>query len=356
MQSVEVAGNPPELGVPTFKSSGVSSAHFLKLVEDRRTIGFWSCDIASGKCWPSSGFYRVLGLQPGSPFEISHLSQHVHPDDRVLVEDIWSMIRLGVPVNRDFRIIRSDRTVRWIELRSEIILDQHDQPSRAIGMIFDVTVMHESRQALEDMLDRQKALGALVSMEWRISADGTSLTQSNWHGLTGQNEMQSSGSGWLAAVHPDDQARVAADWARATAANMPYRNNLRIRRADGIYEWFHARAVPITKKGGQAHEWVGILIRTDEVQGQHQSDDALCPTIMPAQIRGGRAILEWTLEDLSRISGVSVSSIRRIEAGGERVTRPASLIAIREAFENEGLHFPDDTSVSFSRVRTQTKD
>ncbi|WP_306765469.1 PAS domain-containing protein [Rhizobium sp. AAP43] len=324
----------------------------MKLIEERRTIGFWSCDVSSGKCWPSTGFYRILGLQPGTPFEISGIAQQVHPEDRVLVEDLWSMIRLGVPVNRDFRIIRSDRTVRWIELRSEIVLDQHDKPSRAIGMLLDVTAMHESRHALEDMLDRQKAMGSLVSMEWRISGDGTSLTQSNWNGLTGQNEMQAAGGGWLAAVHPEDQSRVASDWARAVSTNSPYRNNLRIRRADGIYEWFHARAVPIIKKGGQTHEWIGILIRTDEIHASHLPDDHSYQTIMPAQIRAARAILEWTLDDLSRISGVSVSSIRRIEAGGERVTRPASLIAIREAFEKEGLHFQDDSSVSFSRVRT----
>lgn len=57
-------------------------------------------------------------------------------------------------------------------------------------------------------------------------------------------------------------------------------------------------------------------------------------------------MLQWTLEDLSRQSGVSVSSIRRIEGEGERSTRPASLSAIREAFEREGLAFSDGNTVS----------
>ena len=68
--------------------------------------------------------------------------------------------------------------------------------------------------------------------------------------------------------------------------------------------------------------------------------------LTPMQIRAGRAMLQWTLDDLSRESGVSVSSIRRIEGEGERSTRPTSLSAIRQALERHGLIFSDGNGIS----------
>ena len=76
------------------------------------------------------------------------------------------------------------------------------------------------------------------------------------------------------------------------------------------------------------------------------------PAGYTAAVYAARAMLEWTLEDLSRVSGVSISSIRRIEAEGERSTRPASLAALRQAFEREGVVFQDGNKVSLPRTRT----
>ncbi|MDH4415190.1 MAG: PAS domain-containing protein [Rhizobium sp.] len=333
------------------KISGVSSAHFLKLVEEHGNIGFWTCDLVTGQCSCSSGLVRVMGVEQPQPFRLADLVDQVHPEDRTFCEDVWPLIRSGVPVNRNFRIIRGDRTVRWIEFRSEVVLDAEQRPVRAIGLLQDVSQQHENRQALEESIGRYRALvSAVAAMEWRATASGEPVFSHGWMALTGQRESDMLNGNWLAAVHPDDRQMVIAAWQDAVANLSPYVANQRILRADGEYEWFHARAVPVLHKGARPHEWLGMIIRHQDF-AKNGSDGRLADaTVTPMQIRAGRAMLQWTLEDLSRESGVSVSSIRRIEGEGERSTRPTSLTAIRQSFERQGLVFSDGNAVSLQRL------
>jgi PAS domain S-box-containing protein len=325
-------------------------SHYLKLAEDRGTMGFWSCDSLSGSCCPSSGLLRLLGLEPTVTFRIADIADCAHPEDRAQADNIWLMIRSGVPVERRFRIVRADRTVRWIDFRSEVVLDDNQQPSRSIGIVIDVTAQHESRETIEDTLGRYRALvNSLATMEWRATADGTPIYSQGWTALTGQLEIHVAHGAWLEAIHPDDRERVATAWGQSVRTLSPYMINHRLRRADGQYEWFHARAVPIIKKGGRAHEWLGIIMLHDDPHAARGSNPGDVHELTPMQIRAARAMLQWTLDDLSNLSGISVSSIRRIEAEGERATRPASINAIRKAFEDHGLSFGDGNSVSFQR-------
>ena len=68
--------------------------------------------------------------------------------------------------------------------------------------------------------------------------------------------------------------------------------------------------------------------------------------VISAQIRAARSLLRWTTSDLARASGVSVATIKRLEAqdgvpGGQQRT----LQDIKRAFETAGIEFigtPDD--------------
>lgn len=323
-------------------------SQYLKLAEDRGTMGFWSCDSAGGTCFPSSGLLRLLGLEPTAHFRIAEIADFAHPEDRSQAENIWLMIRRGVPVERRFRIVRADRTVRWIDFRSEVVLDDAQQPSRSIGIVLDITAQHESRETVEDTLGRYRALvNSLATMEWRATADGTPIYSQGWTALTGQLEIHVANGSWLDAIHPDDRQRVATAWGHSVRTLSPYMINHRLLRVTGEYEWFHARAVPIIKNGGRTHEWLGIIMLHSDLNTRSGANTDDAQELTPMQIRAARAMLQWTLGDLSDLSGISVSSIRRIEAEGERATRPASINAIRKAFEDHGLVFSEGNGVSF---------
>lgn len=76
--------------------------------------------------------------------------------------------------------------------------------------------------------------------------------------------------------------------------------------------------------------------------------------ITAAQLRAARALLRWTLKELSERSRVSVDSITRYET--ELATpRRATLMAIRQAFEAAGVEFLNSDAPGV-RIKPRTKD
>ncbi len=62
-------------------------------------------------------------------------------------------------------------------------------------------------------------------------------------------------------------------------------------------------------------------------------------TLSHAQIRAARAYLGWTALELAEESGVSFSTVRRVEMAGHRAVRDENVAAIREAFTRHGVRF-----------------
>jgi PAS domain S-box-containing protein len=78
--------------------------------------------------------------------------------------------------------------------------------------------------------------------------------------------------GMTDAVHPDDLPRVIAAWKRSVETGDPYDTELRLRRADGVYRWFHARGLPVPDTQGGIARW--YLLETD-IEEQKRAEEAL---------------------------------------------------------------------------------
>ena len=62
------------------------------------------------------------------------------------------------------------------------------------------------------------------------------------------------------------------------------------------------------------------------------------PFVIPAQIRAGRAFLDWSQDQLATAAGVGLSSVRDIE-NQKRSSESSAANAIRQALENAGIIF-----------------
>jgi PAS domain S-box-containing protein len=70
-------------------------------------------------------------------------------------------------------------------------------------------------------------------------------------------DLTNDGDGWLATVHPDDQASAGAAYRAAIRAGTPYETEFRARRHDGAYRWFLARAIPVRDADNAIVRWIG---------------------------------------------------------------------------------------------------
>jgi PAS domain S-box-containing protein len=74
------------------------------------------------------------------------------------------------------------------------------------------------------------------------------------------------------AVHPEDLPRVIAAWSRSVATEEPYDIEHRVRRADGVYRWFHLRGLPARDSEGRVVRW--CVLQTD-IDDRKRAEDEL---------------------------------------------------------------------------------
>ena len=125
---------------------------------------------------------------------------------------------------------------------------------------------------LEHAKARLEALiRASAQIFWTTSADGQVMEDSpTWRAFTGQSYDQFRGSGWLNAVHPDDQALTLAAWREAVANKATYKVEYRVKEAGGGYRWTSARGVPLYQDDGEVSEWVGM---NEDISARKRSEE-----------------------------------------------------------------------------------
>lgn len=350
------ASSLPSLSAAGSVPRAFSSRHFLKLIEDTGKVGFWSADLRSERLDASLGLYRILGLDPASEVTFCFGLDMIHPDDRAAHGDPIAVLRSGQPISREFRIIRPDRTQRWILHLAEVILGPDGAPSQGMGVVFDVTERHDAMNALMQRHDRLNALvAATASVFWVNNANGEPTEMPQWMALTGQTHAQLQGLGWLDAIHPDDRARTQAAWTTAVEHTAPYNTDYRILCADGIYRWFNARGAPVLNRDGSVREWVGVCLNVPGRNRYGASTPAMTTatppspgavpiaaeeTLTAAQVRAARGLACLSKEELAGLANVSVSTLNRLE-DAESPVRPRyeTILAVRRALEDAGVVF-----------------
>ncbi len=113
-------------------------------------LGNWRHDLLSGEIFWSDEMFNILGCEPHPPVDEVGLSW-VHPDDRSLLRDA-----LEAPTaepgesSLEFRILRTDGSLRWVNLRWEKVFDDQGREIARIGTYQDIT----GRKLAEEKLHR----------------------------------------------------------------------------------------------------------------------------------------------------------------------------------------------------------
>src|SRR6202040_3670490 len=115
------------------------------------SIGSWEGDILADGVTCSNEVRRIYGFEredqnsPDRPF-----SEFVHPDDRARRSAaIDAALKGGPPYDVEFRIIRPDKSVRFVHSRGQLICDEAGKPVRMLGMTQDITERKRAAKELE---------------------------------------------------------------------------------------------------------------------------------------------------------------------------------------------------------------
>ncbi len=233
-------------------------------------VGTFAFDVVSGRMTISPGYAAIHGLPEGSE-ECSRAGwrARVHPDDLPRLET-----RFGQTVaarrqdhHCDYRIIRPDGEVRWIESRS-IISYEGDGP-RLLGANIDVTDRKRVERALGErnmQLSLAGKAAGVGSYAYDVGSDLMQITEgyAALHGLP-EGTTETTRSGWVARAHPEDCARIEgtkiqAFRERREECGIEYR----IVRPGGEVRWIESRSFISYDDDNRPQRVIGLNIDITE--------------------------------------------------------------------------------------------
>lgn len=236
----------------------------LARVQQIGQIGGLEVDLRSGfRNHRSPEYLIVHGLPPEAVNETHEdWVRRIHPEDREATEKKFrDAVKSDV---RDYtvryRIIRpSDGQVRWISVKSVIERDETGKAIRLVGAHTDITDQVIADRALRQSEEEFRTLAeALPHHVWTARPDG----HLNWfnprvYAYAGAGVGDLDGTEWGKIVHPEDVRSAVAAWTHAIDTGDAYEIEFRLRRADGAFRWFLARAVPARDEKGDIVRWIG---------------------------------------------------------------------------------------------------
>ncbi len=134
------------------------------------------------------------------------------------------------------------------------------------GYQMRVHQLQEQEKKFRDAVETMPALAFVADP----SGSRTFLNR-GWMEYTGLSSEQASGSGWEAAVHPDDLQRVTERWRESQATGEPLDYEARLRRgSDGVYRWFETRARPLRDHRGKIVKWCAVATDIEDRKNAEQ--------------------------------------------------------------------------------------
>jgi PAS domain S-box-containing protein len=135
----------------------------LRIALDAAQLGTWQLDLATGEldCTPTCKAF--FGVPSDAPFSYKALLETIHPEDRAgMQEAVESAVRAGDVYRREYRIVLSGGSVRWILASGRANYDSGGKPYRMVGVTLDITErknVEEERERLfaQEQIARAKA-------------------------------------------------------------------------------------------------------------------------------------------------------------------------------------------------------
>jgi len=192
-------------------------------------------------------------------------SSFLHEDDRARVVAQWrTTIQTTEPYEVEHRLRRADGVYRWFQARGLALRDAEGRVIRWYNLLTDI----DDRKRAEDVL--RKSEHSLRMIVDSIPGFVITATPAGAPELANQQMLTYFGktfeelTEWSLVIHPDDRPLVVAAWAHSVQSGDPHDIQQRLLRADGVYRWFHVRALPLRNRDGQILRWYALFTDIDE--------------------------------------------------------------------------------------------
>ncbi|WP_190759849.1 PAS domain S-box protein [Microcoleus sp. FACHB-68] len=194
----------------------------------------------------------------------------IHPEDRQATLAEAQTLRAGVnTIIFENRYLCKDGSYKWLKWTDA----QHTADGLVYAVAHDITECKQMQKALQESEQRHQSLAEIAPVGiFHTDAQGDCLyVNKRWCALTGLMVQEAKGAGWLKAIHPDDQARVFAEWYHCAKENLPFKSEYRFQHPDGTTTWVFGKAVAQKTLSGEVAGYVGSISDISERKRTEQA-------------------------------------------------------------------------------------
>ncbi|HTH50964.1 MAG TPA: PAS domain S-box protein, partial [Pyrinomonadaceae bacterium] len=163
----------------------------FRIAQQAGGVGIWDWNIIEGRTYWSETTWDFYGEIPGSADPNDEFwTTHIHPEDRDRVKRnlLGSVASRSRSYKDEFRILRRDGTILWIESSASITRDNEGRATRIFGVNIDITErriaedrVRASAQQLRLVTDAMPALISYIDKNGRYRF--ANQTYHDWFGI-----------------------------------------------------------------------------------------------------------------------------------------------------------------------------
>jgi PAS domain S-box-containing protein len=309
------------------------SEAFLAQGQKISHTGSFGRNVLSEKLYWSEETYEIYELDRSIEPTMGWLIQRIHPEDRVRVQQtIESAIRQRTGFDIEYRLLTRGGSVKYLYV---VVQTQENGSGELefVGAVMDITA---ARQAEEQIRQSEKEARPRLDMSplhiSELGPDGARLYANraslDYYGITLEDWRDADLQQLL---HPQDSEIMTKDLPKKLRSRSPFEYEVRLKRGDGQYRWFHYRLSPMLDQEGHTTRWYAAGTDIDDrklsEERLQEENIALREEIDKAsmfeEIVGTSALLKKVLSRISKVAptGSSVLITGETGTGKELVAR-----------------------------------
>ncbi len=195
----------------------------------------------------------------------------------------------------------SDNTPQGLRRFAARLIPEFDDARKVqtlLGVITDITDQWRMQSALRDSEIHFRMLADHTpGIIWISSAAGVAeYVNRRFYEATGLPAGASLQDNWAAAMHPDDLARMQANWAECIRSAAPCSSQFRQRFHDGGYRWQQGHAQPIRDAQGRVIRWISTVVDIDDAKRDAEALHLIEERLAHALTATGLGVWDWNVE------------------------------------------------------------
>jgi PAS domain S-box-containing protein len=165
----------------------------------------------------------------------------------------------------EYRVVRPDGSIRWIRDRGFPIKDEATRAYCVAGIAEDITDRKLAKDIMKQAEDRVRLIiDTIPTMVWSVQPDGVvDFLNQRWleySGLSIKQHVKEPTS----VIHPEDIPKALENWRANMTMGIPSEDEMRLRRADGVFRWFLIRTAPLRDEDGNIVKWIGCSVDIED--------------------------------------------------------------------------------------------